>query len=101
MQAKARSGERQPVRSFKDDSRTRQRGDHQPVPVSEDLVVPARTDARGSAGEKLRTHPGKASFLHLGQQRLRVETIENRVAFEISVGGDGVNAGENGRILGA
>ena len=66
-----------------------QGGDHQPVPVGQDLVVKARSDACGADPQELVTQPPKPLFGGgLGGRALAgiVEAIEDIVTFEIALG---------------
>src|ERR1700683_4142727 len=70
-----------------------ERRDHQSVPVGEDLVVEAWTDACRARGEKLFARRQKPRLVRLAAL-LRLETIEDIVSFEISLRRDVVIARE-------
>src|ERR1700756_2799177 len=78
-----------------------ERGDHQAVPVGENLVVASWPDALRAQTEKLGPKACQALFvgvLGIKTQRPVGQAGENRMAFEIATRRDVVVAGEERRI---
>ncbi len=88
-----------PIRTIEHDSSARQRGDHQAVPVGEDLVVEAGTNAAGACGQQLLAQGAQMGFGFDASQRLVIETVGNVVAFEVAGLRDVVGGRENLGIL--
>ena len=92
-------GELEPGGCIEDDRGARERGDHQPVPVGEHLVVPARAHALGARRKELLAKAGKPPLVLRAAELQAGETIEDRVAFPVAFRGGVVDEREGRAVL--
>jgi hypothetical protein len=90
----------EPGRFIENDPGIDDGGDHQPVPVGQDLVVEPGVNARIAYGEEFFPQPGQAVFVFRAA-RMVCKPVENIVTFKISVGSHVVMAREELTVLGA